>query len=56
MLIHNYYPFHITVDDGIISKQELKNFYKLVSGIANPTTLEKTTNEGYRALTAVSMS
>lgn len=39
-------------DDGIISKQELKNFYKLMSGIANPVTLEKTTNEGYRALTA----
>jgi hypothetical protein len=39
-------------DDGIISKEELKNFYKHVLGITDPATLDKTTNEGYRALTA----
>lgn len=39
-------------DDGILSKAELKNFYCKISGITDPTTLDKTTNEGYRALTA----
>merc|ERR1712029_575344 len=38
--------------DGVISKEELKSFYKHISGISDPTTLERTTNEGYRALTA----
>ena len=41
-------------DDGVISKDELKSFYKHISGITDPQTLERTTNEGYRALTAVS--
>ena len=40
--------------DGVLSKDELKNFYCKISGITNPTTLDRTTNEGYRALTAVS--
>lgn len=38
--------------DGIISKAEIKNFYEILSGIKDPVTLQKTTNEGYRALTA----
>jgi len=38
--------------DGVLSKDELKNFYCKISGITNPTTLDRTTNEGYRALTA----
>ena len=40
--------------DGLISKEELKKFYEIISGIDDPKTLERTTNEGYRALTAVS--
>lgn len=38
--------------DGLLSKDELKNFYCKISGITEPKTLERTTNEGYRALTA----
>jgi len=38
--------------DGLISKDELKKFYEIISGIDDPKTLERTTNEGYRALTA----
>merc|ERR1719273_2075393 len=38
--------------DGILSKEELSNFYCKISGITDPKTLERTTNEGYRALTA----
>lgn len=38
--------------DGILSKDELRNFYCKISGITDPTLLERTTNEGYRALTA----
>merc|ERR1719499_1360135 len=38
--------------DGVISKEELKSFYKHISGITDAMTLERTTNEGYRALTA----
>lgn len=38
--------------DGVLSKEELSNFYCKISGITDPKTLERTTNEGYRALTA----
>jgi hypothetical protein len=38
--------------DGIISKEELRNFYWKISGITDIKQLERTTNEGYRALSA----
>ena len=39
--------------DGILSFQEFKNFYKYCIGIQDPAQLEKVCNEGYRAMTAV---
>merc|ERR1739848_934621 len=38
--------------DGILSFQEVKNFYKYCIGITDPVQLEKVCNEGYRAMTA----
>lgn len=38
--------------DGILSFQEFKNFYKYCIGIQDPVQLEKVCNEGYRAMTA----
>jgi len=38
--------------DGVISKDELRNFYFKICGLTDKVTLERTTNEGYRALTA----
>ena len=46
--------FYYILGDGIIKKEELEKFYRTISGITDPVILQKTTNEGYRALTAVS--
>lgn len=44
-----------TIDDGICSFQEIKNFYEKFIGIPADK-LDKVAKEGYRAMTAVSLS
>ena len=39
---------------GILSRDEIKNFYKDLIGIKDPAKLEKISKEGFRAMTAVS--
>ena len=39
-------------EDGILSKEEYGKFYKSFVGV-DPNDLDKITNEGYRAMTAV---
>ena len=48
--------FFDTIDrdhDGVLSKQEMRNFYEVLIEVPQEE-LDKVTNEGYRALTAVS--
>ena len=48
--------FFDTIDrdhDGVLSKQEMRNFYEVLIEVPQDE-LDKVTNEGYRALTAVS--
>ena len=48
--------FFDTIDrdhDGVLSKQEMRNFYEVLIEVPQ-NELDKVTNEGYRALTAVS--
>ena len=50
--------FFDTIDrdhDGVLSKQEMRNFYEVLIEVPQ-NELDKVTNEGYRALTAVSVS
>ena len=39
--------------DGVLSFNEVKNFYRDLIGIKDPVQLEKVCIEGYRAMTAV---
>jgi hypothetical protein len=39
-------------EDGLLSYEEVKHFYKDFIGITDPVKLEKTCREGYRAMTA----
>ena len=41
--------------DGLLSFDEMKNFYRDLVEIKNPAQLEKVCKEGYRAMTAVSI-
>ena len=41
--------------DGLLSFDEMKNFYRDLVDIKNPAQLEKVCKEGYRAMTAVSI-
>jgi len=50
--VYNDLEYWNFLADGVISKEELKSFYQHISGITDAKTLERTTNEGYRALTA----
>ena len=40
--------------NGILTCDDIKNFYKGLIGIKDPAKLEKTSKEGFRAMTAVS--
>ena len=49
--------FFDTIDrdhDGVLSKQEMRNFYEVLIEVPQAE-LDKVTNEGYRAMTAVSI-